>query len=50
MIALDESLLDVVWHGEVDLSLVVVPVEQDSDVPFAYPVIRDVIVLLKDIH
>ena len=42
---MDEGLLDVVWHGEVDLSLVVIPIERDSDVSFARPVFCDVVVL-----
>ena len=50
MIELNEGLLDVVWHGEVDLSFVVVPIEHDSDVSFALPVFRYVVVLLQNVH
>ena len=44
MAELDECLLDIAWHGEMDLSLVVVPIEHDSDVSFACPVFSDVAV------
>ena len=50
MIELDEGLLDVVWHGEVDLSLVIVPIERDCDVSFALSVFHYLIVLIQNVH
>ena len=50
MIELDEGFLDVVWHGEVDLSLGIVPVELDSDVAFTFPVFRYGVVLFQNVH
>ena len=50
MVDSEECLLDVAWHGEVDMSFVVVPVERDSYVPCAHLVFRDSVVLLKNVH
>ena len=50
MIKLDEDLLGVVWHGKVDLSLVVVPIELYSDVSFALIVFCYGVVLLQNVH
>ena len=50
MVELNECLFYIDWHGEVDLSLVIVPIECDSDVSFAHPVFRDVVVESEDFH
>ena len=50
VIELAERLLDVSRHRQMDLLLLVVPVERDSDVPRARPVFRDVVMLFEDVH
>ena len=50
VIELAERLLDVSRHRQMDLLLLVVPVERDSDVPCARPVFRDVVMLFEDVH
>ena len=47
---LGEGLGAIVWHGEVDLPAVVVPVELDADVLFAVPVLRQVVVLADGVE
>lgn len=49
-IVLDEIFLDIVGYGKVNLSLVAVPIKRDSDVNFARPVLRDVVVDFKYVH
>ena len=50
MIELDENLYDIVGHGEVYLSFLVVPIERDSDISFSPPVLSDFIVELEIFH
>ena len=44
-----QSIWDVVWHGEVDASGVVVPVKGEAEVAFAIPVFGDVVGFLDGV-
>ena len=50
MLELPEGFGNISWHGEVNLSLGVVPVKGDSDVTRASPVCCDLAVFSEDIE
>jgi hypothetical protein len=50
MTELREGFGDISWHGEVNLSLGVVPVKGDADIMTASPVCGDLVVFLEDLE
>ena len=44
MLELFECLFDVTWHGKMDLSFVIVPVQCDAYITCASPVCSDLVV------
>ena len=46
-----EHLVGIVWHADVQVSFFVVPVQHDSTVDLAFPIIFDLLgTLLEGIH
>ena len=45
-----ECFLDVVWHGDVDLFVFVVPIDCQANVAAAFPLVADGVVLFDGLH
>ena len=49
MLELFESFCDIVWHGYVDLSSLVVPIQRDSNVPSSAPLYCHSVIFLNGV-
>ena len=45
-----ECFLDVVWHGDVDLFVFIVPIDCEANVAAAFPLVADGVVLFDGLH